>query len=94
MLSRTLQFAVAVIIIGASRVGAQSADVGPPPPVADAPGSESMVQAAPGGGDMVVLGPETRYVTRAWRDGTGRVQSGCTREHTDAPVQTNSQELR
>jgi hypothetical protein len=38
------------------------------------------IQTAPGGGDMVILGDESRYVTRARRDRSGQLRAGCERE--------------
>ena len=50
---------------------------------ADSPTQEAApaveILAAPGGGEMVILGTESRYVTRASRDGAGRVRAGCAR---------------
>lgn len=39
--------------------------------------SRGEVQAAPGGGDMLMLGPEFRYVTRGSLDRQGRLRVGC-----------------
>jgi hypothetical protein len=50
----------------------------------EAPGSAVDVKAAPGGGDMVILGPESRYVTRGAVDGRGRVKVGCERDGDDS----------
>ena len=55
----------------------------------DAAAPVSSVQPAPGGGDMVVLGPELRYVTRGTVDPEGHVRVGCGRE-TAAPDATRT----
>ena len=57
-----------------------------------APAAE--VVAAPGGGEMVILGPESRYVTRAWRDAAGRVRAGCARDTGKANEQSVAPERR
>lgn len=65
---------MAAMVAGASRAGAQSGDGSvPPTPTHAAP----VIQRAPGGGDMVILGPESRYITEAWRDESGRVRGKC-----------------
>ncbi len=40
-------------------------------------GREGKVEAAPGGGDMIILGPESRYVTHGSLDRQGRLKVGC-----------------
>ena len=45
---------------------------------------DTAVRPAPGGGEMVVLGSESRYVTRAWRARDGGVELDCARENSDA----------
>jgi hypothetical protein len=78
---KKVRWLVVFFALFAGRAGAQSIDVDAmASPAADAGSAEAVVQAAPGGGDMVVLGPESRYVTRAWRDHDGHMQCGCTRE--------------
>ncbi len=42
------------------------------------------VQAAPGGGEMVVLDPERQFVVRAWTDAGGRMRVGCSDQPPDA----------
>lgn len=39
-----------------------------------------MIEPAPGGGEMVILGPESRYVIHAWLDEQGKVAAGCRRD--------------
>ena len=93
MFLRAVSLTFATLVFGTTRAAAQLADDLSPPPLA-ARAASSRVQAAPGGGDMVILGPESRYVTRAWRDDGGRVQCGCTREHVTSPALQKSRELR
>lgn len=94
MLIRAVRYAVTAVLIGASPAGAQSAGAGPASVPAEIPAMRSALQTAPGGGDMVILGPESRYVTRAWRDGKGRVHAGCAREHGEATEQPDGAERR
>lgn len=51
-------------------------------------------RSAPGGGDMVVLGLDSRYVTRAWRDQSGQLRTGCAREGGAAVDDRKSEEER
>lgn len=86
MLTRAVWVALALVVIGTSNVAAHAADVAVTADTPDGPAPGAAVQTAPGGGDMVILAPESRYVTRAWRDGTGRVHGECGRGHGDAVV--------
>lgn len=38
------------------------------------------IQTAPGGGEMIILGPALRYVTRAGVNEQGRVAVGCAQD--------------
>jgi hypothetical protein len=40
----------------------------------------AVVEPAPGGGEMVILGPESLYVIHAWLDEQGKVGAGCRRD--------------
>ncbi len=62
---------------------AARAQPAPDPPDASTAHSAEPVRAAPNGGEMVILRPESQYVTRAWIDGDGRARAAC--GHTDAP---------
>lgn len=78
-MSQQVALFVALVLVLGGRCWAE------PPPDASVPervraeeeGKEAEVQAAPGGGDMLILGPEFRYITRGSLDGQGRVKVGC-----------------
>lgn len=48
----------------------------------------SSAQAAPGGGEMIILGPASRYVTRAGVDDRGRVKVDCGHAVDDSDAMT------
>lgn len=91
MLTRAVWVALAVVVIGTSNVGAHAADVAVTAGTSDGPTRGAAVQTAPGGGEMVILAPESRYVTRAWRDGTGGVHGECGHEQGGAAAQSRRQ---
>ena len=84
---RMMVVAVALLAIATNDASAQLGDAGAAPASPEAAASRPVVQPAPGGGDMIVLGPESRYVTRAWRDDRGRVHGACRRD----PIGTGGQ---
>ena len=72
---------VIMVSMAVSRAGGQSIDVDLTRGDASADGGSAVVvQIAPGGGEMVILGPDSRYVTRAWRDHDRKMQGACTRK--------------
>ncbi len=77
---QVIRLAVFVMVLAVGRAGAQSVDAEPPLASA-ARSAAAVVQPAPGGGEMVILGPESHYVTRAWRNHDRNMHGGCTREN-------------
>lgn len=51
-----------------------------PSPRWKAGSSSGAIRTAPGGGEMILLGPALRYVTRAGVNEQGRVAVGCARD--------------
>lgn len=94
----TLQRAVALLMcvggLTVSAVGvAGRAWAGPaePPAMHGQAGEQThptgIIQSAPGGGEMILLGPEFQYVIRGWVGPKGEARGTCAHDHaTDAAV--------
>jgi hypothetical protein len=78
MMRDAIAIVFGIIAVAAAPLGATAAGDADSTTEDAAPAME--ILAAPGGGEMVILGAESRYVTRASRDGAGRVRAGCARK--------------
>ena len=90
-MQRGLMTLLALFVIAASGPARAQADAPAQGTPATGENTLPVAHAAPGGGDMVILPPASRYVTRARRDRLGTVEGTCRHEGTTGTRATESE---
>ncbi len=90
MAVRIAVLALMVCAIAATDASAQSPSA-PSPDSVGVSGNGAQIQPAPGGGEMVILGPESRYVIGAVRDADGTVRGTCARNQVGSSPESKKQ---
>jgi hypothetical protein len=89
-MTKSILLVLGISVVGGWPGGVARADDAAPIVAATEPAAE--IVTPPGGGDMVILDPASRYVTHARRDRTGRIRARCAREAGAALERANEAE--
>lgn len=71
---------VLMILLWAVPLAASAEQAGGAAAAGESGSHEQHIQAAPGGGDMIILRPESQYVIHGSTDAGGHLHVGCARD--------------